>query len=202
MAVDAKKVKELREQTGLPMMECKRALEESGGDVEGAKELLRKRGAKIADKKAHRETGDGTMGMYLHHDKKLAVVVEVNCETDFVAKNEDFQDLAKEIALHVAFHDPIAVRREEVPAEVVEKERELIMGQLDEDEKLKDQPAQVKEKIAEGKMEKFFAERCLLEQPYVKDDKLTVQELVNQRIQKLRENITVSRFVRYRVGEE
>jgi len=202
MAIDAKKVKELREQTGIPMMECKRALEETDGNVEAAKELLRMRGAKIADKKAHRETGDGTMGMYLHHDKKLAVVVEVNCETDFVAKNEDFQKLAKEIALHIAFHDPIAVRREEVPEAVVAKERELIIGQLNEDEKLKDKPEQMKEKIAEGKLEKFFAERCLLEQPFVRDDKLTVQGLINERIQTLGENITVSRFVRYRVGEE
>ena len=202
MAVDAKLVMELRKITDLPMMQCKKALAETDGDIEKAVELLRMQGAKMAEKKAHRETGDGAIGYYLHHNSKLGVLVELNCETDFVAKNPDFQELLKAISLHIAFHDPIAVKREDVPPEVVEKERAIILGQLNEDEKIKNKPDQVKEKIAEGKIDKFFSERVLLEQPYVKDDKITVQDLINQTIGKLKENITVGRFARFKVGEE
>ena len=156
MSVDAKRVMELRKITDLPMMQCKKALTETDGDVEKAVELLRMQGAKMAEKKAHRETGDGAVGFYIHHNGKLGVLVELNCETDFVAKNEDFQNLIKAISLHIAFHDPIAIDREGVAPEAVEKERALILGQLDEDESMKNKPDQVKEKIAEGKLDKFF----------------------------------------------
>ena len=202
MAVDAKLVMELRKITDLPMMQCKKALTETDGDVQKAVELLRMQGAKMAEKKAHRETGDGAVGTYVHHNGSLGVMVELNCETASVAKNELFLDLIKQIALHIAFHDPIAINREGVSPEAVEQERALILGQLDEDEKMRSKPDQVKEKIAEGKIDKFFKERVLLEQAYVKDDKITVQELISQTISKLRENITVGRFARYKVGEE
>jgi elongation factor Ts len=202
MAVDAKRVMELRKITDLPMMQCKKALTETDGDVEKAVELLRMQGAKMAEKKAHRETGDGSVGVYIHHNGKLGVLVELNCETDFVAKNDDFQQLLKDISLHIAFHDPIAINREGVSPEAVEKERGLILGQLDEDEKMKNKPDQVKEKISEGKLDKFFKERVLLEQAFVRDDKMTVQDLISQTISKLRENITVGRFARFKVGEE
>ena len=202
MGIDAKQVKELRELTDLPMMQCKKALAETNGDIEKAVELLRLQGAKMAEKKAHRDTGDGAIGSYIHHNGKLGVLVELNCETDFVARNEDFQELLKDLALHIAFHDPIAVDRAGVPAQIVEKERAIILGQMEEDEKMRSKPEQVKLKIAEGKIDKFFSERVLLEQPFVRDDKMTVTERIQQAIAKLRENITVGRFVRIKVGEE
>ena len=204
MAVDAKTVKELRELTGLPMMQCKRALEETGGDIAKAEDHLKKQGAKVAEKRAHRETGDGTIGFYIHHDGKTGVMVEVNCESDFVAKNDDFRALAKDLAMHVTAHvpTPLGVSREDVPAAAVEKEREIILGQLEQDEKMKNKPEEVRRKIADGKLEKFFAERALLEQSFVKDPSVTIKSLVQQTIQKTGENITVRRFVRYKVGEE
>ncbi len=202
MAVTATQVKELREQTGLPMMQCKKALVEAEGDLERAKDLLKKQGAKMADRKAHRKTGDGLIGTYLHHDGKTGVLVEVNCETDFVARNEDFKGLAKDLSLQIAAFSPLSVRREDLPAEIVEKERAIYLAQMEEDEKMRGKPDAVKRKIVEGKMGKFFAERVLLEQPFIHDDKITVQEHINQLIAKLRENITVRRFARFRVGED
>ena len=202
MSVDAKKVMELRKITDLPMMQCKKALTETDGDVQKAVELLRMQGNKMAEKKAHRDTSDGAVGTYVHHNGSLGVMVEMNCETPSVAKNDLFKDLIKAISLHIAFHDPIAIDREGVSAEAVEKERALILGQLNEDDSMKNKPDQVKEKIAEGKIDKFFKERVLLEQAYVKDDKITVQDLISQTISKLRENITVGRFARFKVGEE
>lgn len=203
MAIDAKTVKSLREETGLPMMQCKKALEESAGDLEKAKEFLRKQGAKMAEKRGHRETSEGTIGNYLHHDGRTGVLLELNCETDFVARSEDFTALARDLALHVAFHDPVAIRREEVPAEVVEKERELILGQMDQDEKTRSKPEEVRRKIAEGRLDKFYAERVLLEQPFVRDPsgRTTVKDLIQQTMQKTGENISVRRFVRYRIGD-
>ncbi|MEN8150326.1 MAG: translation elongation factor Ts [Planctomycetota bacterium] len=202
MGIDAKVVKELRERTGLPMMQCKKALTETEGDIDKAADLLAKQGAKIAEKKAGRATSEGTVGFYLHHDGKTAVMVELNCETDFVAKNDDFKALAKDIALHVAFHDPVAVKREDVPAELIAHEKEIIMGQLEEDPKMAGKPDGVKEKIAEGKLNKFYAERVLLEQPFVKDPSVgTVKELIESTVLKLRENIGVGRYVRYKIGE-
>ena len=203
MGIDAKLVKELRERTGLPMMQCKKALTEMDGDIEKAEEHLAKQGAKIAEKKAGRATKEGTIGFYLHHDVKTAVMVELNCETDFVAKNDDFKALAKDIALHVAFHDPVAAKREDVPAELIEKERNIILGMLEEDPKMQGKPDGVKEQIATGKLNKFFAERVLLEQPFVKDTsgKTSVKELIESVVLKLRENITIGRFQRYKIGE-
>ena len=203
MGIDAKLVKELRERTGLPMMQCKKALTEVDGDIEKAEEHLAKQGAKIAEKKAGRATKEGSIGFYLHHDGKTAVMVELNCETDFVAKNDDFKALAKDIALHIAFHDPVAARREDVPAERIEKEKNIIFGMLEEDPKMQGKPDGVKEQIATGKLNKFFSERVLLEQPFVKDTsgKTSVKELIESVVLKLRENITIGRFQRYKIGE-
>ena len=203
MAIEAKQVKELRDRTGLPMMQCKKALTETGGDLDKAEEHLAKQGAKIAEKKAGRATKEGTIGFYLHHDGKTAVMVELNCETDFVAKNEDFKALAKDICLHIAFADPVAVKREDVPEELVAKEKNIILGQLEEDPKMQGKPDGVKEKIAEGKLNKFFAERVLMEQPFAKDTsgKTSVKQLIETVVLKLRENITVGRFQRYKIGE-
>jgi elongation factor Ts len=203
MGIDAKQVKELRERTGLPMMQCKKALEETGGDIARAEEHLAKQGAKIAEKKAGRATKEGTIGFYLHHDGKIAVMVELNCETDFVAKNDDFRALAKDIALHIAFADPVAAKREDVPEDIVQKEKNIILGQLEEDPKMQGKPDGVKEKIAEGKLNKFYSERVLLEQPFAKDTsgKTSIKELIETVVLKLRENITVGRFQRFKVGE-
>jgi len=203
MAIEAKLVKELRERTGLPMMQCKKALTETDGDLDKAEEHLAKQGAKIAEKKAGRATKEGTIGFYLHHDGKTAVMVELNCETDFVARNDDFKALAKDIALHVAFHDPVAAKREDVPVELVEKQKNIIHGQLEEDPKMQGKPDGVKGKIAEGKLNKFFSERVLLEQPFVKDTsgKTTVKALIESVVLKLRENISVGRYRRIKIGE-
>ena len=203
MGIDAKTVKELRERTGLPMMQCKNALTEMNGDIEKAEEHLAKQGAKIAEKKAGRATKEGTIGFYLHHDGKTAVMVELNCETDFVANTDDFKALAQDIALHVAFHDPVAATREDVPADLIEKQKSLILGQLEEDPKMQGKPEGVREKIAEGKLNKFFAERVLLEQPFVKDTsgKTSVKQLIEATVLKLRENIGVGRYQRYKIGE-
>jgi elongation factor Ts len=203
MGIDAKMVKELRERTGLPMMQCKTALVETDGDINKAEEHLAKQGAKIAEKKARRATKEGTIGFYLHHDGKTAVMVELNCETDFVAKNDDFKALAKDLCLHIAFADPVAVKREDVAPDLVEKEKSIILGQLEEDPKMQGKPDGVKEKIAEGKLNKFFAERVLLEQAFAKDTtgKTSIKQLIENVVLKLRENITVGRFQRYRVGE-
>jgi elongation factor Ts len=201
MEIPARLVKELRDETALPMMQCKRALEETGGDKEKAIDLLRKQGAKTAEKRAHRATANGGIGMYVHHDGKLGVMVEVNCETDFAAKSEHFQEFLKDLTLHVAFHNPLAVTREEVPAAVVAKEREIVLGQIEEDEKTRGKPDAVKQKIADGRIDKFYAERVLLEQPFVRDDKLTVKDVVRQLIQKTGENVAIRRFVRFKVGE-
>lgn len=201
MDISAKLVKELRDLTGLPMMQCKHALEETGGDRDKAVDLLRKQGAKTAEKRAHRATGNGAIGMYVHHDGKLGVMVEVNCETDFAAKSDHFQQFLKDLTLHVAFHDPLSVSREQIPAEVVAKEREIVLGQIEQDEKTRTKPDAVKQKIADGRIDKFFAERALLEQPFVRDDKLTVSEVVRQLIQRTGENIAIRRFARFKVGE-
>jgi len=205
MAIEAKTVKELRDRTGLPMMQCKKALVENDGDLAKAEEWLQKQGAKIAEKKAGRETSQGAIGSYVHHDKSIGVLVEVNCETAQVAKTDDFLDLAKDLSLHVASHDPVAlaVGREQIPEEAVARERDIILGQLEQDPKMKDKPDQVKTKIAEGKLNKFYSERALLEQSFVKDStgKTSVKDRIEQAVLKVRENVTVRRFVRFRVGE-
>jgi elongation factor Ts len=194
--VSAAMVKELREKTGAGMMDCKKALAENAGDFAKAEEWLRKKGITGAAKKAGRIAAEGLVGAYVHNGK-IGVLVEVNCETDFVARNEDFQLLVRDIALHIAAANPSYVRREDVPAEVLEKEKELERAKLREQKK----PEAMLEKILSGKMEKFFETVCLLDQPFVKDDKKTVGQVVTEAVAKIGENITIRRFTRYQVGE-
>jgi elongation factor Ts len=195
--ISASVVKELREKTGAGMMDCKKALTESAGDFAKAEDYLRKKGLAAAAKKAGRVASEGAVASYVHMGGKIGVLVEVNCETDFAARNEAFQQLVKDIAMHVAAAAPLYVRREEVPAELVAKEMEIARGQAREQKK----PEAIVEKIAQGKVDKFFKEICLLEQPFVKDDKLSVQEVVTQAISKIGENLQVRRFTRYVLGE-
>jgi elongation factor Ts len=194
--VNATMVKELREKTGAGMMDCKKALAESGGDFGKAEELLRKKGITGAAKKQGRVAAEGMVGSYIHNNK-IGVLVEINCETDFVARNEDFQGLVKELAMHIAAAAPQYVRREDVPADVVEKEKDIHRHQLKEQKK----PEAIWDKILVGKIDKFYEGICLMEQPWVKDDKKKIQDLVTERIAKIGENITVRRFARFVVGE-
>jgi elongation factor Ts len=195
--ISASAVKELREKTGAGMMDCKKALAESGGDAAKAEEYLRKKGLASAAKKAGRVASEGAVGSYIHMGGKIGVLVEVNCETDFVARNEAFQALVKDVAMQIAASAPQWVRREEVPAEVVAKEMEIARDQAREQKK----PEAIVEKIAQGKVEKFYKEVCLLEQPFVKDDKLSVQDMVTQAVARIGENIQVRRFARFVLGE-
>ncbi|WP_456465894.1 translation elongation factor Ts [Persephonella sp.] len=197
MAVDAKLVKTLREMTGAGILECKKALEETNGNLEEAVELLRKRGIAKAAKKAGRETKEGIIHAYIHAGGRVGVLLELNCETDFVAKNELFKELANELALQIAAMRPQYVSRDTVPKEVIEKEGEIAREAAIAEGK----PEHIAEKIAEGKVEKFLKEVCLLEQPYIKDDKKTVEDLIKEYIAKLGENIQVRRFTRYEIGE-
>lgn len=197
MAVDAKLVKTLREMTGAGMLECKSALEEANGDLEAAVEILRKKGVAKAAKKAGRETKEGLIHSYIHAGGRIGVLLELNCETDFVARNELFKELANEIALQIAAMKPQYVKREDVPREVVEKEGEIAR----EAAMAEGKPAHIAEKIAEGKLEKFYKEVCLYEQPYIKDDKKTIEELIKEYIAKIGENIQVRRFSRFELGE-
>ena len=198
MAIDAKLVKELREETGLPVMKCKQALTEVGGDKEKAKEVLRKQGMETAAKKSSRATKEGAVGAYVHFNNRVGVLVELGCESDFVAKNEEFKQLLKDIAMHIAFADPVSVGRDEVPAELVEKEKEIYRAQVQEGGKKK--PPEIVEKIVTGKLDKFFADKCLLDQPFYKDDKIKVSELLQQTVARLGENIVVRKFSRMEVG--
>ena len=195
--ISASAVKELREKTGAGMMDCKKALAEAGGDFAKAEEVLRKKGLASAAKKAGRIASEGAVGSYVHMGGKIGVLVEVNCETDFVARNEAFQALVKDVAMHVAAAAPQYVRREEVPADVVAKEMEIARGQAREQKK----PEAIIEKIAQGKVDKFFKEVCLLEQPFVKDDKKSVQEMITEQVAKIGENIQIRRFARFVLGE-
>ncbi|ACN98134.1 translation elongation factor Ts [Sulfurihydrogenibium azorense] len=197
MAVDAKLVKTLREMTGAGMLECKAALEEANGDLEAAVEILRKKGIAKAAKKAGRETKEGLIHSYIHAGGRIGVLLELNCETDFVARNDLFKELANEIALQIAAMKPQYVKREDVPREVVEKEGEIAREAAIAEGK----PPHIAEKIAEGKLEKFYKEVCLYEQPYIKDDKKTIEELIKEYIAKIGENIQVRRFCRYELGE-
>ena len=199
MASGAELVKELRERTGAGVMDCKAALDSSKGDLAGAVEFLRKKGLADAAKKAHREAKDGVVHAYIHPGAKMGVLVEVNCETDFVARTEDFQQLVKDIAMQVAAANPSYVSREDVPGPVIEKEREIYREQMAEQKK----PPQVLDKIIEGKLEKFFAEQCLLEQPFIRDatGKTRIKEMVDQATSKMGERVVVKRFSRFKVGE-
>jgi elongation factor Ts len=191
-------VRKLREETGAGMMDCKSALVEAKGDSEAAREILRKKGLAAAAKKAGRAATEGIVGHYIHPGSKVGVIVEVNCETDFVAKTPEFQALAKDIAMHVAASSPLFVTKDEVPAEVLDKEKEIYRAQAAAEGK----PASVQDKIAEGKLKQYYASFCLLEQPFVKDTNLTVGQLVQEKIALIKENIVARRFARFRVGEE
>lgn len=198
MNISAETVRKLREETGAGMMECKTALVEAKGDTELARDILRKKGLASAAKKAGRAATEGVIGHYIHQGSKMGVLVEVNCETDFVAKTPDFQNLVREIAMHVAAAAPIYVTKEEVPAEVLDKEREIYRAQA----AAQGKPAGVVDKIAEGKLKDYYATFCLLEQPFVRDPKVTVGQLVQEKIAIIKENIVVRRFARFKVGEE
>jgi elongation factor Ts len=197
MASPAELVKELREQTGAGVMDCKAALDSSKGDLAGAVEFLRKKGLADAAKKAHREAKDGVVHAYIHPGAKIGVLVEVNCESDFVARTDDFNNLVKDLGMHIAAAAPRWVRREDVPAEEVEKEKAIYRGQMEKENK----PAHVIDKIIEGKLGSFYSQFVLVDQPFVRDDKVTISQLVAQASAKTGENIQVSRFVRFRVGE-
>ncbi len=198
MDISATMVKDLRERTGAGILDCRNALVEANGDVEGAIEYLKKKGLSKASKKAGRATGEGLIGSYIHQGGKIGVLVEVNCETDFVAKTEDFQNLVKDIAMQIAAASPLFVRREEMPAELIEKERDVYISQVKEAGK----PDHVIEKIVEGKLEKYYKDVCLLEQPFIRDQEITVKGLIDSYIAKLGENISVKRFARFKVGED
>ena len=197
MGIAAEQVKELREKTGAGMMDCKKALMETDGDVEKAILYLRKKGIAKAAKKAGRATSEGLIVTYIHPGGKLGAMVEINCETDFVAKTDVFQTMAKDIAMQVAATSPLAVRREEIPEDVVAREKEIYRTQALNEKK----PEKIIDRIVEGKLDKFFAENCLLEQTFIKDQDRTVSDILNEIIAKLGENMGIQRFVRFRVGE-
>ncbi len=191
MEINAAMVKKLRDLTGAGMMECKAALTEANGDIEAATTILRKRGLAQATKKAGRSTNEGMIGNYIHMGGKIGVLVEVNCESDFVARTDDFQGLCREIAMHIAAASPQYVRRDEVPADILERERGIYRDQV------KDKPAQVVEKIVEGKLNSFYEQVCLLDQPSIRDPKVTIGAMVTAAIAKLGENISIARFARF-----
>jgi elongation factor Ts len=196
MDIDSKHVKTLREKTGAGMMDCKQALVEAKGDAAEAEKILRKKGIAVAGKKATRAANEGCIASYIHHGSKLGVLVEVNSETDFVARNDAFRDFVKDIAQQIAAAKPSYVRREDVPAALVEAEKEIYKAQV------KDKPAPAVEKIVAGKLEKYYSTVCLLEQPFVKDTEIVIKDHVTATIAKLGENIVIRRFVRWELGEE
>jgi elongation factor Ts len=195
--ISAAQVKDLREKTGAPMMDCRSALTEAKGDIEQAVIVLRKKGMASAAKKASRMTSEGAVGTYIHAGGKIGVLVEVNCESDFVARTDDFQELLKDIAMHIAATDPRYVRREDVTAEDLEREKEIFRAQAASTGK----PSAVVEKIVEGKMSKFYEEVCLLDQPFIKDQTIAIKDMIATKVGKLGENITVRRFARFKVGD-
>ena len=197
MAISAEQVKALRDQTGAGMMECKKALLEADGDFEKAVTLLRERGLAAAAKRADRQTREGIIGHYIHSGGRLGVLAEVNCETDFVAATEEFQGLVRDIAMQIAASNPSYVRREDVRQEEIEREKEIYHNQAQSTGK----PEKIMERIVEGKLNKYYSEVCLYEQPFIKDPELTVEELIKAKIAVLKENITVKRFARFKVGE-
>ena len=197
MEITAEKVKELRQRTGIGVMECKEALAECEGDIEKAIAALRKKGAARAQEKMHREASQGLVHAYIHMEGKLGVLVEVNCESDFVARNEEFKELAKNIAMQIAAANPRYVAAADIPAAELEQEKEIIRAQLLDTKK----PPQIIEKIVEGKLKKFYEEVCLLDQPYIRDDKQTIQQIIASFIAKFGENIKVRRFARFELGK-
>ena len=195
--ITAQLVKELRERSGAGIMDCKSALKEADGDVPQAELILRKRGIAVAQKKSSRAANEGTIGTYIHPGSKLGVLVELNCETDFVARTDDFQELLHDVAMHIAAADPQFIRKEDITEDALEREKQVQRARALQEGK----PEQVIEKIIEGRMGKFYEEICLLEQPFVKDGSMTIGELITAKIAKLGENITVSRMARFKVGE-
>jgi elongation factor Ts len=195
--ISPKNVSELRTRTGAGMMDCKRALEEAGGDMEKASEILRKKGIAKAEKRSGKTASQGLVVSYIHHNHQVGVMLELNCETDFVARTQDFNHLAREIALHIASADPIGVNPEDIPAELIDRERRIAEEQVAKEGK----PENIRGKIVDGKIKKFVAERTLLEQPFVRDDKKTVSQLIKEASGKLGETISVRRFARFAVGE-
>lgn len=196
--ITATMVKELRDMTGAGMMDCKKALEETGADVAKAVEYLRKKGIAKAEKKASREVNDGLVEAYIHAGGKLGVLVEVNCETDFVAKTDQFKDFVRNLAMHIAATNPTSITREEIPADLVEREMKIYRESAKESGK----PDHIVDKIAQGKLEKFYAETVLLEQAYIREPDKTIKDLLTETIGKLGENVTIRRFVRFRIGDE
>ena len=196
-AISAQLVKELRERTGAGFMDCRNALTETGGDIEEAIQVLRKKGQAMAQKKAGREATEGSVGYYVHAGGKIGVLVEVNCETDFVARTDEFQKLCHDVAMHVAALDPRFVRREEVTEDLLAREREIYSEQA----RASGKPEAIIEKMVTGKMEKFFEETCLYEQRFIKDETVTVRELIEQAVARMGEKVSVRRFVRFKVGE-
>jgi elongation factor Ts len=197
MEITAEMVKKLRDLTGAGMMECKKALVEAKGNIDEAVTILRKQGLAQATKKAGRSTNEGLIGHYIHMGGKIGVLVEVNCESDFVARTDDFQNLAREIAMHIAAANPQYVRREDVPADVLERERAIYRGQMEGQKK----PPQVIDKIVEGKLNSFFEQVCLLDQPSIRDPKVTIGQIVQAAVAKMGENIAVPRFELFKIGE-
>jgi elongation factor Ts len=196
-SISAELVKQLREKTGAGMMDCKKALIECDGDIEKAIDFLRKKGLATAQKRAGRAMSEGTIQSYIHMNGKLGVLLEVNCETDFVAKNEDFTEFAKNIAMHIAATNPLGIKPEDIPQEMIAREKEIYQAQALEMGK----PENVLDKIVEGKLNKFLKDNCLLNQPYVRDPEKSVADLLNELIAKIGENITIKRFNRYQIGE-
>ena len=194
MEINAKMVGDLRESTGAGLMDCKKALVEAEGDTEKAIELLRKKGVATAAKKASREASDGLVGSYIHLGGKVGVLVEINCESDFVAKTDDFKNFVKDIALHIAAANPVCVSREDIDPEIIKKERVIAEGQAE------GKPAPAIEKIVEGKLNKFLAESCLLEQAFVKNPDQTVQQVLTEKIATMGENMVIKRFARFQIG--
>lgn len=201
MEISAQMVGDLRAKTGAGLVDCKNALKETNGNVEAAIDILRKKGVASAAKKADRNAGQGIIESYIHMGGKVGVMLEINCETDFVAKTDDFHTLARDIAMHIAASSPVAVKREDIPQEVIEKEREIIKGQMANDEKMSKKPANVLEGIINGKLEKVYSTLALMEQPFVKNPDQTIKDLVTEKVAKLGENIVIRRFVRYQIGE-
>jgi elongation factor Ts len=199
--ITASAVKALREKTGAGMVDCKNALVEANGDENAAIEILRKKGMATAGKKAGRVTAEGVVGSYIHMGGKVGVLVEINCESDFVARGDEFQQLVKDVAMHIAAADPRYINRNEVPADVLDKEREITREQLKNDPKNASKPEDVLAKIVDGRLNKYYEENVLVDQPFVKDPSKTVGELVTEKVASIKENITIRRFTRYKMGE-
>ena len=202
MEITSQMVKELREKTNAGMMDCKKALAETGGDMEKAVDFLRQKGLAVAAKRSGRATSEGVIECYIHGVGKLGVMVEVGCETDFVAKTDQFKAFAKDVAMHIAAVNPVAIRREDMPQELIARERDVYISQIKEEEAKsgKAKPENIVAKIVDGKIDKFVAENCLLEQKFVKNPDVSIQDLLNELVAKMGENITVKRFARYQLG--